>query len=84
MERSGMKGVALECRVRRCFLFAYTWTGTTQQGNGNLWVCLDGFPSLVYLKAAAQKGCPEPAKIVISGWCEFANLDDYAAFIDGA
>lgn len=72
----------LGCRVRRCFLFTYTWTGTTQQGNGNLWLCRDKFPAQQMLKEVAKSNCPEESDIVITGWNEFANEADYEAFLD--
>lgn len=74
----------LDCRVMRCFLFTYVWTGKTQQGNGNLWLCRDKFPAQKMLKEVAKNACPEEAEIVITGWNEFASVADYDAFLDEA
>lgn len=79
------EGVAIESTsgrpARRCFLFTYTWIGATRAGNGNLWLCSEKFPAQQVLKDAAKNNCPEEASIVITGWNEFANESDYAAFV---
>ncbi|PKM46848.1 MAG: hypothetical protein CVV05_00080 [Gammaproteobacteria bacterium HGW-Gammaproteobacteria-1] len=65
----------------RYFLFQYRWIGVGRDGQGNLWVEHDGFPSNESLKAKARERLAEPGDIVITGWNEFGNEADYRAFI---
>jgi len=72
--------VRLERRVMRYFFFSYIWTGTTQAGNGNLWLEYETFPPNAELKKIAAERCPEKANVVITSWSEFETEQDYRSF----
>lgn len=68
-------------KTMRYFFFVYIWTGTGQQGDGNMWFESETFPSNEILKAKAGVICAEKANIVITNWKEMTK-EDYEAFAE--
>jgi hypothetical protein len=50
-------------------------------GGGTLWGKFTKFPSSKLLKAKAMETLPLGAQVVIASWQQFANKEDYLAFI---
>lgn len=62
----------------RYFLFSYTYNN----GNGNYWLMSETFPSRSYLRNIFSEKSNQPVdNIVISGWYEFNNKQDYDDFL---
>jgi len=75
----------MTAQINRYFLFTYRWESPSQFGTGNLWFESARFPSNKHLKSLASKNSPvSPEEVVITGWNEFRDEDDYLAFIDSA
>ena len=68
--------------MRYC-LFHYTWSNAKldQTGDGNLFVDFNKFPSNKRLRVAAKTVIPKGSTVVITGWSEFSDVDDYRNFI---
>ena len=63
--------------------FSYNWSKPREglTGFGSLWAEYNSFPSLKQVKRGALKvGVPEDAEMVILGWNEFSNKQDFLDF----
>ncbi len=78
-ESTGLNPV--QKNLTRWFLFNYKYFSKTKEGNGNLVFESELFPSNIELKQLAAKHSDSNInQVVILGWCEFKNKEDFDRF----
>ena len=66
----------------RYFLFSYTQFTETGEANGNLYFAYGEFPPHSILQDSAKDATGDrESNVIINGWCEFNNEEDYNNFI---
>lgn len=68
-------------KKRRRLFFTYIATSGTAIAHGNIWGNWDAFPSHSEVQQIARERNSPDMDIVITGWNEFKNKEDFERFI---
>ncbi len=64
----------------RYFFFTYKADSSGKFADGNLMFECEKFPNNDEIKEIAKKRCPPDMAVVVTGWKEFDNKEDFDSF----